>query len=496
MRTASSAVALQLAGLWLMCISWMPAQAQETAGAAPIVLLPQEITITGPTSEQGLLVQEVLADGFGRQIREALEWTSANPEVAVVEQGVVRPVANGETTISVTTGRARAEAKVIVTGLDQPTTISFRNDVQPVLAKSGCNSGACHGALAGKGGFKLTLRGYDPNMDYFNITRQSRGRRIELADPGRSLMLAKPSGAMPHKGGLRFTTDSREYQILADWIAAGAPAPSADDPRVVALEILPDRALLIPGDNQQLLVQARYSDGRVVDVTRWVKFTSTDEAVAVVDENGQATVVGYGEGAVTAWFASHIVIARITSPYPNQVDPQIFAEAPRANFIDELVLKQLQRLHLPPSPPASDEEFIRRAYLDTIGMLPTAEEVRVFLADPGLDKRDRLIDHLLNRPEFVDYWTYKWSDVLLINGQLLRPEAVKAYYKWVRQQVEANTPWDQMVRSIVTSEGSSFENGATNFFALHQDPESMTENVAQAFLGLSIGCAKCHNHPL
>jgi hypothetical protein len=231
-------------------------------------------------------------------------------------------------------------------------------------------------------------------------------------------------------------------------------------------------------------------------VTRWAKYASANESVANIDKNGLISVIGNGEGAITAWFSQKIVIARVTSPYGNQIGEDVFANAPRRNFIDDLVLAQLKRLNLKPSPRCRDEEFIRRAFVDTIGTLPTADEVKKFLADKSSDKRDKLIEDLLSRPEFVDYWTYKWSDVLMINGTLLRPDAVKAYYMWVRKHVEANTPWDQFAREIVTAQGSSFENGATNFYALHQDPQTMTENVSQAFLGLSIACAKCHNHPL
>jgi hypothetical protein len=470
--------------------------AAAESGAAPLVILPAHIELSGPRSLQHVVVQRAEGNELGSQISEDLEWESSDPQIAVVTDGVVRPMANGTTKIVVRAAGAVAEATVVVQSMEQPQAWSFRNDVEPILTKAGCNSGACHGALAGKGGFRLTLRGYDPNLDFFTMTRQARGRRIELADPGRSLILAKPSGALPHKGGLRFDTASDEYQILSQWIAAGAPGPDDQDPRVTDLEIWPAGVLLAPGDRQQLLVRARYSDGRLVDVTRWSRFSSTNEAVATIDDAGLASVIGSGEGAVTASFASQVVIARIAAPYPHKIDPSVYAQSAQRNFIDELVLRQLERLHIAPSPPASDEEFMRRAFLDTIGGVPTPEEIREFLADTRPNKRDRLIDSLLNRPEFVDYWTYKWSDILLINGQLLRPDAVKAYYQWVREQVANNRPWDEFVREIVTSQGSSFENGATNFFALHQDPESMTENVCQAFLGLSIGCAKCHNHPL
>ena len=373
---------------------------------------------------------------------------------------------------------------------------NFRNHVLAVLSKSGCNSGACHGALAGKGGFKLSLRAYDPISDYHAIVKQARGRRVELADPGSSLLLTKPSGAVPHKGGLRFDVDSLDYKIIADWISAGAPAPSDQDPVVERLEITPAATILDKSKTEQMQVRAVYSNGQTEDVTRWTKFTSANETVAHVDDLGKVAIIGYGEGAISGWFSSRIVVARITSPYPNTISPETFSKAERRNFIDDLVLAQLERLRLPPSPPASNAEFLRRAYLDTIGTLPKPDEVRAYLSDTASDKRDKLIESLLARPEFVDYWTYKWSDLLLINGQKLRPKPVKAYYDWIHKQVADNVPWDEFARQIVTSQGSSFDNGATNFFALHQDPEEMAENTSQAFLGLSIGCAKCHNHPL
>lgn len=461
-----------------------------------ITILPAEVALHGPESFQRLLVQRVEGGEVKVQVREGVELTSSAPTIVAVDGDTLRPLANGTAEIIAKSGESSASVMVQVTGMDSPHAWSFANHVQAVLSKAGCNSGACHGALAGKGGLKLSLRGYDTKKDHHTLTRQAHGRRIELADPGRSLLLAKPSGALPHKGGLRFDVDSFEYRVLAEWITAGAPGPSDADPKIDRIEILPQLATLKPGDKQQLVVRAHYSDGHAEDVTRWAKYTSASEAVASVSEGGELTVMGYGEGAITAWFASKIVIARVTSPYANEVANEIYEKTPQRNFIDELVTKQLRRLNLPPSPPAADAEFVRRAYIDTIGTLPTPDEVRTFLADASPDKRDKVIESLLSRKEFVDYWTYKWSDILLLNGALLRPEAVKAYYQWVHSRVEANTPWDQFAREVVTAQGSSFENGATNFYALHQDPETMSENVSQAFLGLSIGCAKCHNHPL
>ena len=377
-----------------------------------------------------------------------------------------------------------------------PKAWSFRNHVQPVLAKNGCSAGACHGAAAGQNGFKLSLRGYDDEGDFLTLTRGAMGRRIVPSDPGRSLMLLKPSGALPHKGGKRFDVDSLDYRVLAEWIAAGAPGPKPDDVRIVRIEVLPSHVILQPGATQQLSVRAHFNDGHAEDVTRWAKYTSANETVSQVDDNGQAKVVGFGEGAITAWYLSRIDIGTITVPYTNKVSKSDFTRAKRRNFIDDLVLEKLQSLNLPPSPRCSDSEFIRRAFLDTTGVLPTATETRMFLANKSARKRDLLIEKLLVRPEFVDYWTFKWSDLLLVSTRQLRPPAVWAYYNWIRNNVAANTPWDVFARNVITARGSTLENGAANFYMLHDDPRAMAETTSQAFLGMSINCAKCHNHPM
>ncbi len=373
---------------------------------------------------------------------------------------------------------------------------SFRNDVLPIISKANCNGGGCHGSLAGKGGFRLSLFGYDPDADFLTVTREARGRRIELADPGRSLFLMKPTTAVAHKGGKRLETGSSDYETIARWIAAGAPGPKEDDPTLVELSISPKESSAGLGDTQTLKVEATYSDGKTRDVTPWAKFTSTDETVASVDAHGKVELIGHGEGSVNAWFSSQIVTAKITSPFPNDISEETYAQSTRHNFIDTHVLAKLQRLRLAPSPRAEEATLIRRAFLDTLGILPTPEEVRDYFAETSPDKYVKLIDRLLNRPEFVDYWTYKWADVFLVNGGKLRPAAVESYYNWLRTNVAKNTPWDEMATQLVTAKGSSTKEGATNFFAVHQDPESMAENVSQAFLSLSIGCAKCHNHPL
>lgn len=388
-------------------------------------------------------------------------------------------------------GQLRAGGKVV-----NAEPVSFRNDVLPILSKAGCNAGGCHGALAGKGGFRLSLFAYNPEADHFAITRESQGRRVESSDPGLSLLLTKPTTLVRHKGGKRLEVDSADYHTLASWIAQGAPGPRADEPTLESLEISPPVRTVNTGDVVPVTVRARYSDGRIRDVTPWARFTSTDETVASVDSQGRATILGPGQGAITAWYSSRIVLARLTSPYSNTVPAAVFAAVPRTNFIDARVVEQLERLHLEPSPAASDATFVRRACLDAIGRLPTPEEVREFEHDSATDRYARLADRLLARPEFVDYWAYKWSDILLVTGARLRPEAVRSYSEWIRSRVAANMPWDQLVRELVTAKGSAVEDGASNFFAVHQDPEAMAENVSQAFLALSINCARCHNHPL
>jgi len=468
----------------------------KCCAAESLSILPQQTVLGSKGASQQLLVERTVEGKAIGEAQGSIVWQVSDPNVAKIVGQTVTPLASGKTTITATINGQTATASILVRDIEQPQPLDFQRHVLPILAKQGCNSGACHGALAGKGGFRLSLRGYDPKTDHWSITRQARGRRIEPSDPGRSLFLAKPSGGIAHRGGLRLEVDSPDYRLLARWIADGSSPPSDGDATLTSVEVFPPDMLLRPDDKQQLIVRARYSDGREEDVTRWAKFTSSNATVADVSSGGKVSVIGQGEGAISVWFSSQIVLARVTSPYANVVAPEVYEKAPRRNFIDAVVLDKLASLNLAPSPRATDEEFLRRVYLDTIGTLPTLEEARSFLDDQADGKRDKLIESLLTRKEFVDYWTYKWSDLLLVNGRRLRPIPVKSYYNWIRKRVEDNTGWDVMVREIITATGSSHENGATNFFALHQSPENMSENASQAFLGLSIGCAKCHNHPL
>ncbi len=466
------------------------------ADAPQLNLLPTKISLNSPEARQTLIVQHQVGEQIQKQIREGLKLRSSDEKIVRIDDGMAVPVANGRAQIIAEAAGQTVTAEVVVTNIDKPFQWSFRNHVESVLSKQGCNTGACHGARAGQKGFRLTLFGFDVDADYSYLTRQAVGRRIVPSDPGRSLILTKPTGLVPHKGGVKLDPASLEYRVIAEWIAAGTPPPRDSDPQIERLEVLPKNSQQAPGLEQQLVVLAHFNDGHVEDVTRWSKYVSTNSSVASVSERGNIKVVESGEGAVSIWYLNLTEMAYVSSPYPNQVAADVFTKEERKNFIDRLVLEKLQALQVPPSARCDDGTFIRRAFLDTIGTLPTVAETQAFLADTASDKRDKLVDHLLGRPEFVDYWTNKWGDLLLLSGERLRPKALETYHAWIRKAVAENKPWDKFVYEIVTATGSTHENGAANFYALHQDPEIMAETVSQAFMGLSINCAKCHNHPL
>ena len=475
----------------------LPLQAQ-TESEAGLEILPSTIELHGPQAHQQLLAQAT-SGGVQRDWTSNAAWTSENPEIAVVDAGgLVRPIGDGSAVIRVKADGLEAQVTVRVAGTRDPFSWGFRQHVIPVLTKKGCNSGPCHGAAGGKNGLKLTLRGYDPPADYDALTREATARRVSLADPASSLFLLKPTMTIPHGGGKQIAVDSLEYQVLSEWVAAGAPGPKDDDPEVVGLEVYPRAATLDPGAKQRLIVRAKYSNGSVADVSRWAKYNSTDAAVAEVSDSGVVTMVGRGEAAITVAYSTSVLYARLTVPHDNEISEEDFGQLQVNNYIDELVLEKLRKLRIAPSEMTDDSAFLRRAYLDAAGILPSAAEVEDFLADSLPDKRRRLIDGLLERPEYADYWAYKWSDLFLVstNRDHLNRTALWDFYNWIRDSVAENKPWDQFAKDIFASAGSSRENGALNYFVLHKDTIDLAENTTQAFMGQTLTCARCHNHPL
>lgn len=369
--------------------------------------------------------------------------------------------------------------------------LSFRTGILPILTKAGCNAGACHGAATGQGGFKLSLLGYDPEEDYSRITREFGGRRIQVAHPADSLLLRKPSGQLEHEGGRKLPRDSNGYATLRRWIASGAPYGSRDL-QVKSISVVPGDWLFRNVDQSvHLLVTARLSDGSEQDVSAWALYTSNDESIAQVSKTGLVTTRGRGLTSIMVRYSGQVAAARVAVPLR---DKQIAVpEFTPVNFIDEHIMAEWVRLHVPPSPLSDDAEFLRRVYLDITGRLPQAEEVRAFLASPATGtSRLLLVDALLSSDAFVDYWTHLFADLLLIHGQ---GDATVAYHAWLRDQIATHTPFDQMVRELLSSTGDTRKVGPANFMMLAQDPRDLSEHVGRMFLGTQIGCARCHAHP-
>ncbi len=477
----------------------LAASTLTVSGAGSLTLLPPDITLQGQDAKQRLILTRWTPQrGSETDLTPRATFASSSPGVARVDpQGVVWAVGDGESRITARLpGGGHATARVRVESAGRPPLRDFRNQVRSIMTKSGCNSGPCHGAGAGQNFFKLSLRGYSLEEDHRALTREAGGRRISRQDPSRSLILLKPTLAVSHGGGKLLETDSLDYRILADWIAGGATGPAPDDPRIERLEVYPSQATLRPRDRHRLVVRAFYSDGRTEDVTRWGKYASSDASVAKVGADGMVETSGHGEANLSVWYLDHIASARIAVPFPGELPLEVFRKADRHNFIDDLVLEKLQQMRIPPSDLCTDSEFLRRAYLDATGILPSGEEARRFAADPDPRKRSRLVDALLERPEFADLWAYKWSDLLLVSSSKLTPAATRTFHDWIRQAVAENKPWDRFVSEIITASGSNLTNGAANYYLLHDEPTLLAENMTLTFMGISVNCARCHNHPL
>jgi hypothetical protein len=480
----------------------------STAGAddsAPrhdeIIGTPASVTIEGPDlaivgrrSTRQLVATGSYADGNVRDLTRALVWVSLNPEIArVTRTGQVIPLSSGSATIVGRSGSVEVQTTVAVEGMDEPDPVSFRNDVIPAFSQAGCNMGACHGTPTGKGGFRLSLRGYIPEQDFNVLSREAGGRRINPLAAETSLLLRKPAGEVAHEGGLRLFRNTKTYEYLHDWIAEGAK----DDPGVkkaVRLEIVPGaRVLNAPAKTQQIAAIVEYADGTRQDVTQICWYDSSNPEIAEVAPDGFVSFKQRGEVAVIAHFLDLVANVRLT--HLVEVPNFQAVAVPEENPIDRAVFAKLNRMRIAPSELCTDEEFIRRVYLDTIGVLPKPEETRAFLDDQSLDRRAKVIESLLKRAEFNDFWALKFADVLRSNSRLIQAKGAQIFHRWIRDAIQRRMPLDQFVVALLTAEGSSFRNPAANYFRISRDPENSTETTAQLFLGVRIQCAKCHNHP-
>lgn len=376
------------------------------------------------------------------------------------------------------------------------TPVSFELDVQPILSSRGCSTGPCHGKSRGQNGFQLSLLCFDPEFDYSAIVKNARGRRVSLPSPEQSLLLTKAVGEVPHGGGQRFSRESTEYRLLLEWIRQGAPRAVSNEPKLVQITASQTDLQLKPEEGQSLAVTAHYSDGSTRDVTAQTIFDSSEAAVAAVDRQGRIKAGPIpGEAAIVAKYMNLIATCQVAIPQPEAPPEGYYENLPRHNFIDELVWKKLASLRITVSPTVDDAKFLRRVHLDLIGRLPSPEEVRAYLADQAADKRQRLIQSLLDRPEYADHWANKWADLLRPNPYRVGIKAVLNYDNWIREAFRQNLPYDEFARQLIGARGSTWRNGAATLFRDRRTPDELTTLVSQIFLGMRLDCAKCHHHP-
>lgn len=470
-----------------------PARAGDAV--AEVSVDPASVRLQGPGALYSLLIHGKTADGRLIDLTRSARYRSLQPGTATVsEGGLIRSVSDGATAIEVEV--AGKQLKVAVEVVDSATLrrFHFENDIVPLLSRFGCNSSGCHGKADGQNGFKLSVFGFDPQADFVALTREARGRRVFPAAPDYSLLLRKASGQIPHGGGIKIPAGSSEYETIRGWIAAGMPFGDAKDPSVTSIRVEPAERVLGMTTKQQLRVIARYSDGREVDVTAHAKYQSNNDGLATVSPNGLVTAgESPGDVAVMASYMNSVGLFRAMVPRGEAIAD--YPALPTNNFIDTLVFAKLKKLNVLPSDLADDAEYLRRVYLDVIGTLPTAAEARRFLTDPRADKRARLVDELLERPEFADYWALKWADVLRVDRQALGHKRAYAYYRWIRESIAANKPLDQFAKELLTAEGSLDEIGPANFYKVVTKPGEAANTLAQVFLGVRIACAECHHHP-
>jgi hypothetical protein len=488
---------LPAVALLLAVSGFAPAQEKLPDGAKVLKLeaRPTGIKLAGPFEYAQLLVTARLEGG---EVVDATRIAQMNVPVglvAVSPVGLVRPTGDGAGEITITFSGQMVKVPVTVSGAKADQPVSFVKEVQPVLSKLGCNAGTCHGAQAGKNGFKLSLRGYDPIFDFRALTDDLEGRRFNRAAPEKSLMLLKTAGAVPHQGGVLTQPGDPNYELLRRWIGQGVKL-DLDAPRVKSVEVFPkDPTLGRIGSRQQFAVVATYTDGAVRDVTAEAFIDSSNTEIATIDRAGLLTSVRRGEATMLARYegsyaASTVVVLGDRSGFA-------WESRPVHNYIDELVDAKLKKVKIQPSPICDDAEFIRRVSIDLTGLPPSAEEVRAFLLDKRDNrlKRDELIDKLVGSEAFVEYWTNKWADLLQVNRKFLGDAGAAGFRKWIRDAVAANMPYDKFAYEILTASGSNVEHPPASYFKVLRTPDAVMENTTQLFLAIRFNCNKCHDHP-
>lgn len=469
-----------------------------------VLVQPKTIELTGPRAAQQLLVTGRYADGSERDLTHVCELKVEPAGVVHIEPGaLLQTRKNGRANLIVQAGPQTARVAVVVKDFDKPQPVNFRNELIAALNVAGCNAGACHGIPSGRGGFKLSLRGYDPAADYVELTHGALGRRTNRLHPESSLILQKGFALVKHEGGPRLVSaNSTPAQTIRAWITEGLRDDSAGLPALKKVEVLPgNRLLTAPARRQQLAVLAHFSDGSVRDVTRLTAFSSSDDRTAGVTATGLVELKQPGEAAILCRYLDLIQCVRLTYLEPRR--DFAWTNPPQHNYVDQHVFAKLRMLNIAPSELCADHEFVRRAFLDLCGILPTPQEARAFLADTSSTKRARLIDQLLERPEFADFWAYKWLDVLRSNRLTIQIKGSHVYRHWLRDHIARNTPWNQVVYELLTASGSTFANPPANYYRgpykngapLVRDAQGLAESTAQLFLGIRLQCAQCHNHP-
>ena len=476
-----------------MASAMIPLQASSPTAfeAEQLIIEPDVAFIRGVGSTHTLLFTAIDSEGSRRDVTPDVLVTVDAPDVVRgTSPGTFQARKFGFAKLRAVYRDLRAEAAVIV----QPrrsSRVDFATEVAPIFSQRGCNNTNCHGALNGQSGFKLSLFGYDPDADFDAIVHHSEGRRIDRDRPDESLLLMKPTFEISHGGGHLIRRESFDYQTLVDWIRDGAPKHAGDVARLQRIQVYPDNFTVLegPGAIQQIVVVGHYTDGSQQDLTQRVRYSTETNEVLDVSQEGKVTARSAGEETVLVRTLGHVQALRMGVTATGLAKSQPIEPA---NFIDELVFDKLGKLNVPYSNLSTDAEFIRRVYLDTIGIVPTAEETRRFLHDPSDDRRARLVDALLKRPEYAEFWAVKWGD-LFANSVLTSSDGTAYLQDWLRRAFEENMPYDEFVTRILTSTGSTWEVGAVNFFS--RSIEDVTTLASQAFLGLGIECARCHDHP-